>query len=132
MGGINATSFKVADINATLKSFSVSVDFPAVWTGAGSFGYETVNRGQECSVTFDAQVKYDDLVDGLVSTWDSQSAPVDGVGLNIVNSANFDIAINDYILTYVGFAEGDIMMLDISWKAIDDGAEALLSLDWTA
>ena len=132
MGGINATSFKVADINATLKSFSVSVDFPAVWTGAGSFGYETVNRGQECSVTFDAQVKYDDLVDGLVSTWDSQSAPVDGVGLNIVNSANFDIAINDYILTYVGFAEGDIMMLDISGKAIDDGAEALLSLDWTA
>ena len=132
MGGINATSFKVADINATLKSFSVVVDFPAVWTGAGSFGYETVNRGQECSVTFDAQVKYDNLTDGLLNTWDTQAAAVDGVGLNIVNSANFDIAINDYILTYVGLSEGDIMMLDISGKAIDDGTEALLTLDWTA
>ena len=131
MGGINATSFKIADINATLKSFSVSVDFPAVWTGAGSFGYETVNRGQECSVTFDAQVKYDDLTDSLLSTYDAQATPVDGVGLNIVNSANFDIAINDYVLTNVAMSEGDIMMLDISGKSVDDGAEALLALDWT-
>ena len=132
MGGINATSLKVADINATLKSFSVSVDFPAVWTGAGSFGYEIVNRGQECSITFDAQVKYDDLTDELLSTYDTQATPVDGVGLNIVNSANFDIAINDYVLTNVALSEGDIMMLDISGKSVDDGAEALLTLDWTA
>ena len=132
MGGINAGTFKVADINATLKSFSVSVDFPAVWVGAGSLGYEAVNRGPECSITFDAQVKYDDLTDGLINTFDTQAAAVDGVGLNIVNSANFDIAINDYVLTNVAFSEGDIMMLDISGKALDDGSEALLSLDWTA
>tara|TARA_Y100001963_G_C6737352_1_gene427069 strand:- start:295 stop:1308 length:1014 start_codon:yes stop_codon:yes gene_type:complete len=131
MGGINASSFKVVDINATLKSFSVSVDNPAVWVGAGANGYQCANRGQECSVTFDAQVKYDALTSGLLNTYDAQSAAVDGVGLNIVNSANFDIAINDYVLTNVAMSEGDIMMLDISGKSIDDGTEALLSLDWT-
>ena len=132
MGGINSSTFKVADINATLKSFTVSVDFPAVWVGAGALGFETVNRGQECSVTFDAQVKYDDGTDALIDTFDTQTAAVDGVGLNIVNSANFDIAINDYILTNVVLSEGDIMMLDISGKSVDDGSEALLALDWTA
>ena len=95
-------------------------------------GFETVNRAQECSITFDAQVKYDNLTDEIISTFDNQAAAVDGVGLNIVNSANFDIAINDYVLTNVAMSEGDIMMLDISGKAVDDGAEALLSLDWTA
>jgi len=132
LGGINASSFKVADINATLNSFTVTVDFPAVWTGAGSLGFETVNRTQECSITFDAQVKYDSLTDELINTFDTQAAAVDGVGLNIVNSANFDIAINDYILTNVAMSEGDIMMLDISGKSVDDGTEALLSLDWSA
>ena len=132
MGGINASTFKIADINATLNSFSVAVDFPAVWTGAGSLGFETVNRAQECSITFDAQVKYDDLTKGLINTLDTQTAAVDGVGLNIVNSSNFDIAINDYILTNVSLTEGDVMMLDISGKSVDDGAEALLTLDWTA
>ena len=132
MGGINSSTLKVADINATLNSFSVAVDFPAVWTGAGSLGYEVCNRAQECSITFDAQVKYDDLTDELINTFDAQSAAVDGVGLNIVNSANFDIAINDYILTNVAFNEGDLMMLDVSGKALDDGSEALLVLDWAS
>ena len=132
MGGITASTLKVADINVTLNSFTVSVDFPAVWTGAGSLGFETVNRTQECSITFDAQVKYDSLTDELINTFDTQAAAVDGVGLNIVNSANFDIAINDYILTNVAMSEGDIMMLDISGKSVDDGTEALLSLDWSA
>ena len=132
MGGITASTLKVADINVTLNSFTVSVDFPAVWTGAGSLGFETVNRVQECSITFDAQVKYDSLTDELINTFDAQAAAVDGVGLNIVNSANFDIAINDYILTNVAMSEGDIMMLDISGKSVDDGTEALLSLDWSA
>ena len=132
MGGINASTLKVADINATLQSFSVAVDFPAVWTGAGSLGFEVVNRAQECSVTFEAQVKYDDLTKGLINTFDTQTAATDGDGLKIVNSSNFDIQINDYVLTNVALSEGDIMMLDISGKAIDDGSEALLSLDWTA
>ena len=131
MGGINASTFKVADINATLNSFTITVDNPAIWTGAGSLGFETLSRGPECSVTFDAQVKYDSLTDELINTFDGQVASVDGVGLNIVNSANFDIAINDYILTNVALSEGDIMMVDISGKSVDDGAEALLALDWS-
>ena len=131
MGGINASTFKVADINATLNSFNVTVSHPAVWTGAGTLGFETLNRSQECAITFDAQVKYDALTDELINTFDAQAAAVDGVGLNIVNNANFDIAINDYILTNVAMAESDIMMVDISGKSIDDGAEALLSLDWS-
>ena len=130
MGGINASTLKVADINATLNSFTVTVDNPVVYTGAGSLGFETLNRGQECSVTFDAQVKYDSLTKGLINTFESQSGSVNGDGLKIVNSANFDIAINDYILTNVALSEGDIMMLDVSGKSVDDGAEALLELDW--
>ena len=81
MGGINASTLKVADVDATLKSFSVAVDFPAIWTGAGSLGFETVNRGQECSVTFDAQVKYDDFSDAIINDFDTQTAATDGDGL---------------------------------------------------
>ena len=131
LGNMDAGTFKVADINATLKSFSIEVAHPAVWVGAGASGFQVCNRGSEASIVFNAQVKYDDLVDGLLNTWDTQAAAVDGVGLNIVNSANFDIAINDYVLTYVGIAEGDIMMLDITGKSVDDGTEPLLTLDWT-
>ena len=112
-------------------SFNRSVDHPAIWTGAGGAGFITCNRGQEASVTFDAQVKYDELGDEHIQSFDT-GAVHDNVGLYIENSDNFDISVNDYIITNAALAEGDIMMLDLSGKAIDDGTEALLTLDWTS
>ena len=131
MGKINAGSLKVFNANHILSSFNVTVDHPAIWTGAGGAGFITCNRGQEASVTFDAQVKYDELGDEHIQSFDT-GAVHDNVGLYIENSDNFDISVNDYIITNAALAEGDIMMLDLSGKAIDDGTEALLTLDWTS
>ena len=38
--------------------------------------------------------------------------------------------INNGLLTNVALSEGDIMMLDVSIKAVDDGSDALLTLDF--
>ena len=50
----------------------------------------------------------------------------------MVNSANLDITINDYVATNVSLSEGDLMMLDISLKAVDDGAEKVVEIDFTS
>lgn len=129
LGTLNSSTLKVFNINHALNSFSVNVDSPAVFVGAGSGGFESLQRGQECSVTFDAQVKYDDTGDDHIQAYDT-GAVHDNVGLYLQNTADFDISINDYIITNAALSEGDIMMLDLSGKAVDDGTEALLTLDW--
>ncbi len=130
LGTLNASTLKVFNLNHVLSSFSVNVDNPAVWIGAGASGFQTCNRGQECAVTFEAQVKYDDLGDTHFNLFDVQAASKDEVGLYLQNTADFDISINDYVITNVALSEGDVMMLDLSGKAVDDGTEALLTLDW--
>ena len=36
------------------------------------------------------------------------------------------------VLTNVAYNEGDIMMLDVAMKAVDDGTDALISFDVTS
>jgi hypothetical protein len=47
----------------------------------------------------------------------------------IVNNGNFGIDTANAVLTNVAYSEGDIMMLDVSFKAVDDGTDALLEVD---
>ena len=125
----SASGVKVYNADAVLNSFTTTIDYPAVFSGFSSTGYENVSRGAECSVTHDCQVKYDGNTKGLVNSFDTQTAANAENTFIIVNNGKFGVDTANGVLTNVAYSEGDIMMLDVSIKAIDDGTDALLEID---
>ena len=125
----SASVTKIFNKDAMLNSFTTTIDYPAVFTGISSTGYQAVARGAECSVTHDCQVKYDSETKGLVNSFDTQTAPLAENMFIIANNGNFGVDTANGVLTNVAYSEGDIMMLDVSIKAIDDGTDALLIVD---
>ena len=125
----SARGVKVFALDAVLNSFTTAIDYPAVFTGVTSTGYEVVSRGAECSVTHDCQVKYDGNTKGLVSSFDTQTAALAENMFIITNNGKFGIDTANGVLTNVAYSEGDIMMLDVSIKAVDDGTDELLIID---
>jgi hypothetical protein len=125
----SASGIKVYGIDALLNSFTTTIDYPAVFTGITSTGYEVVSRGVECAVTHECQIKYDGETKTLVNSFDTQSGSLDGNSFVIVNNGKFGIQTDNAVLTNVAYSEGDIMMLDASLKAVDDGTDALVVVD---
>ena len=125
----SASGVKVFALDAVLNSFTTTIDYPAVFSGITSTGYEVVSRGAECSVTHDCQIKYDGNTKGLVNSFDTQTAALAENMFIITNNGNFGIDTANGVLTNVAYSEGDIMMLDVSIKAVDDGTDALLEVD---
>tara|TARA_R100000655_G_C2975674_1_gene191087 strand:- start:56 stop:1060 length:1005 start_codon:yes stop_codon:yes gene_type:complete len=125
----SASGIKVYAIDALLNSFTTTIDYPAVFTGITSTGYEVVSRGAECSVTHDCQIKYDGETKTLVNSFDAQTAALAENTFIIVNNGNFGIDTANGVLTNVAYSEADIMMLDVSIKAVDDGTDELLIID---
>ena len=125
----SASSIKVYNTDAVMNSFTCTIDYPAVFSGFSSTGFEIVGRGAECSVTTDIQVKYDGNTKGLVNSFDTQTAAIAGNLFNVVNNGNYGIEIDNGVLTDVTYNEGDMMMLDVSVKAVDDGTDELLIVD---
>ena len=120
---------KVYNTEAILNSFTCTIDYPAVFSGVATTGFEVVGRGAECSVTAEAQVKYDGNTKGLVNSFDTQTSAIAGNCFNVVNNGNYGIEIDNGVLTEVAYNEGDMMMLDVSMKAVDDGTDELLIVD---
>ena len=125
----SASVTKIFNKDVMLNSFTTTIDYPAVFTGISSTGYQTVGRGVECSVTHDCQVKYDSETKGLVSSFDGQTAALAENMFIIANNGNFGVDTANGVLTNVAYSEGDIMMLDVSIKAVDDGTDALLIVE---
>ena len=125
----SASGVEVYNADATLNSFTTTIDYPAVFTGITSTGYEVVSRGAECSVTHDCQVKYDGNTKALVNSFDTQTAANAETTFIVVNNGKFGVDTANGVLTNVAYSEGDIMMLDVSIKAVDDGTDALLEID---
>ena len=125
----SSSGFKVMGINVVLSSFTTTIDYPAIFTGVTSTGYEVVSRGAECSVTHDCQVKYDGETKILPNTFDTQVSAKAEETFIVVNDGKFGIDTANGVLTNVAYSEGDIMMLDISIKAVDDGTDELLIVD---
>lgn len=125
----SASGVKVFALDAVLNSFTTTIDYPAVFTGITSTGYATVSRGAECSVTHDCQIKYDGNTKGLVNSFDTQTAALAENMFIVVNNGKFGIDTANGVLTNVAYSEGDIMMLDCSIKAVDDGTDELLIID---
>ena len=125
----SASVTKIYNKDAMLNNFTTTIDYPAVFTGISSTGYQAVARGAECSVTHDCQVKYDDETKGFVNSFDTQTAAIAENAFIIANNGNFGVDTANGVLTNVAYSEGDIMMLDVSIKAVDDGTDALLEID---
>ena len=125
----DASGIKVFALEAIMNSFTTTIDYPAVFAGAQSTGYQTVGRGAECSVTHDCSIKYDAATKGLVNSFDAQTAALAENMFIIVNNGAFGIDTANGVLTNVAYSEGDIMMLDVSIKAVDDGTDELLIVD---
>ena len=125
----SASAVKVYNTDAVLNSFTTTIDYPAVFAGVTSTGYEIVSRGAECSVTHDCQIKYDGNTKGLVNSFDTQTAAMAENTFIIVNNGKFGIDTANGVLTNVAYSEGDLMMLDVSIKAVDDATDELLIVD---
>lgn len=125
----SAAVTKVFNKDAMLNSFTTTIEYPAVFTGISATGYQAVARGAECSVTHDCQVKYDSETKGFVNSFDTQTAAMAENTFIIANDGNFGIDTANGVLTNVAYSEGDIMMLDVSIKAVDDGTDELLIVD---
>ena len=125
----SASGIKVFALDTVLNSFTTTIDYPVIFTGVTSTGYEVVSRGAECSVTHDCQIKYDGNTKGLVNSFDTQTAALAENMFIITNNGKFGIDTANGVLTNVAYSEGDIMILDVSIKAVDDGTDELLIID---
>ena len=128
----DSSGHKVFDTSVILSSFTSTVESPAVFTGVASDGYQAVGRGAEIAVTSDAQVKYDGNTKGFIHSFDTQSSALSGDMFVITNNNAFGVNMQNGVLTNVALAEGDLMMLDCSMKAVDDGTDALIVFDITS
>ena len=125
----SASGVKMYNVDSVLNSFTTTIEYPAIFTGITSTGYEVVSRGAECSVTHDCQVKYDGNTKDMISNFDGQTAAMAENTFIITNNGKFGIDTANGVLTNVALSEGDIMMLDVSIKAVDDGTDELLIID---
>ena len=118
-----------------MSSFSLTLENPATFSGLSSTGYEVVSRAGEFSATLDVTAKYDVNTEPLIASFNNQTqegaTASQATILNndgSLNNGAFGIKIDKSILTNVAFNEGDVMMLDISVKAVGDGSNALVEV----
>ena len=118
-----------------MSSFSLTLENPATFSGLISTGYEVVSRAGEFSATLDATAKYDANTEPLIASFNNQtqegSTASQATILNNDSSLTdgaFGIKMDKTILTNVAFNEGDVMMLDVSVKAVGDGSNALVEV----
>jgi len=128
----SASGLKVYNTEVVMQSFSATIDSPAVFSGVTSSGYELVTRGAETAVTVDTQIKYDGNTKAFINSFDIQTAPISGNMFVMVNDNAYGIDVQNGVFTNVAYAEADIMMLDCSIKAVDDGADPLITFDITS
>ena len=128
----SASGLKVFNTDVVMQSFSATIDSPAVFSGVTSTGYELVSRGAETAVTVDTQIKYDGNTKGFINSFDTQTAPLSGNMFVMTNNNAYGIDVQNGVFTNVAYAEADIMMLDCSIKAVDDGADPLITFDITS
>ena len=125
---------QVVGVNSLLlSSFSLSLDNPASFAGATTAGYELVARAGEFSATLDVTTKYDDKTEDMFEVLNGQSSGA-SKGATLLNNDGslsdtaFGISMPASVLTNVAFNEGDIMMLDLSVKAIGSGVGSSTAL----
>ena len=112
--------------NCLVNSFTLTVDNDIVFAGATATGYELASRLGEVSATADFSTKYDANTDSMFEIWHDQSAGASQgatlMGTDATPSdGEFEFKFASSVVTSVAFSEGDMMMVDISVKALGAG-----------
>ena len=125
---------KVVGVNSLLiSSFSLALDNPATFHGATTNGYELCARAGEFAATLDVTTKYDDKTEDMFEVFNGQATGA-SKGVTLLNDdatlsdTIFGINMPASVLTSVGFNEGDVMMLDLSVKAVGSGVASSTAL----
>ena len=111
--------------DCVIQSFALNLENDAIMLGyQGSNGDpEVIGRASEFIATLDTQVKYDSNTEPLLNSFEAQATGA-GAITQLANHATWSSATNngiyigDGFLTNVALSEGDVMMLDISQKAV--------------
>ena len=133
---------KVDNVDALLKSFSMTIDNPVVFGGFGGNGADGspqtyIRSVPEMSVTVNPVIKYDGTLDQL---WEDARGSTDGVQGETLASPAFQmsdhatyndatatrtIRITDGTITDIAWDEGDYLGLSLTIKARGDDPESI-------
>jgi len=128
----NASGIRAMGKEVVLGSFTTTIEHPAVFSGVTTSGYEVVGRGAEIAVTTEAQVKYDANTKTMINDYDVQTGANTSDSFVIINNNAFGINVDNAVYTNVALSEGDMMMLDVGIKSVDNGTNPLITVDVTA
>lgn len=112
--------------NALVNSFSLTITNDVIFAGVTSAGFESAAKVGELMAVADFNVKYDSNFKGVFNIFDDQTAGT-SQGATLMNhqaalaDANFGFKMASSVLTSVAFAEGEMMALDLSVKALGAG-----------
>ena len=111
--------------DTVMSNFTLNLEHDAHFIGFDTNGNpEVIGRGAEFVATLDAQIVYNVDSEALISTFESgaafttSGAIVCGNDATIGSQSLFGFHIDTSSLTNAAYSEGDVMMLDTSWKAL--------------
>ena len=112
--------------NCLVSSFTLNIENDVVFAGVTATGFESASRVGEVIATADFSVKYDDNTDVLFANFHDQSTGAsEGATLmatdDTPSDGEFEFKFAGSVITNVAFNEGDMMMLDVSVKAVGSG-----------
>ena len=118
---------KIAGIDdAVLSSFNLELINDVQFVGLTATGFEQATRAGEASATASFTVLYDDNFTGLFETFNNQTTGA-STGETIMNNdgtvgdATFGFQMAKSAITEVSLNEANLMMLDVSVKALGSG-----------
>ena len=111
--------------DTVMSNFTLNLEHDAHFLGFDTSGNaEVIGRGAEFSATLDAQIVYNVDSEALINTFEAGAAfTTNGVIIcgnhaTIGSQSLFGFHIDTSSLTNAAYSEGDVMMLDTSWKAL--------------
>jgi len=112
--------------NCLVNTFTLNIENDVVFTGVTVDGFEAASRVGEVVATADFSIKYDDNTDVLFENFHDQvTGASEGATLmatdDTPSNGEFEFKFAASVITSVAFNEGDMMMLDISVKAVGSG-----------
>lgn len=114
--------------NCLVNSFTLNIENDMVFAGATATGYELATRVGEISASADFNIKYDANTDVLFKNFHDQvTGAASGEGATLMGTdatpsdGEFEFKFPKSVITNVAFSEGDMMMLDVSVKAVGSG-----------
>lgn len=123
----------VAD--TVINSFALNIEHDAVFLGSDTSGNaEVISRTSEFIATLDTQVIYNTDSENLIVKYETDASATSSGAINFSNHGTigsvtgFGFHIDHSVLTNVAFSEGDVMMLDVSSKAMAHTSGSILEL----